>query len=228
MRASAALLVALAATSLRAESASADPDAMSEDAGTPAGVRIVAPLVVPAAAAPEAPPLRTLSAPRIAPLAQAADAAAPSAGAATPAVLPPLDPRKVDRWLLQTSLYTKHFSPQPDHNNRQNLINIERQRGDGWVAGLGFFKNSFHQSTQYAYVGKQWWPFASMPNVHVKVTGGLVHGYKDEYKDEIPLNHWGIAPAILPSIGWSNRRFNTELVIFGTAGLLWTAGVFFD
>jgi hypothetical protein len=132
------------------------------------------------------------------------------------------------KYLFQTSLYTTHFSPSPDHVNHQNLINFEYWREDRWLAGLAFFRNSFGQPSQYVYVGKQWRPFQFSENVYLKLTGGLLHGYKDQYRDKIPFNQLGVAPAILPSIGISNRRFNAELVLFGTAGLMVTAGVFFD
>jgi hypothetical protein len=132
------------------------------------------------------------------------------------------------RWLLQTSLYTSHFSPDPQHVNQQNLINLEYWRSDRWLGGVAFFRNSFGQPSQYVYVGKTWRPFGSLPDVHLKLTGGLLHGYKDQFRDKIPFNSAGVAPAILPSIGYSTKRFNTELVLFGTAGLMWTGGVFFD
>jgi hypothetical protein len=31
-------------------------------------------------------------------------------------------------WYAQTSVYTKHYSPDPDHNNNQDLIGIERNQ----------------------------------------------------------------------------------------------------
>ena len=30
-----------------------------------------------------------------------------------------------DFWYVQTSVYTKHFSPDPEHNNNQDLIGLE-------------------------------------------------------------------------------------------------------
>lgn len=154
-------------------------------------------------------------------------AGAPGAPAAT-AVDDALGTRGRDRWYLQTSLYTRHFHPTPEHQNHNKLVNLERQRSDDWLGGAAWFLNSFDQPTWYLYIGRQWRPFDSMPNVHVKLTGGLIHGYKDQYKDKIPLNHWGTAPALLPSIGYSGKRFGTEVILFGTAGLMWTAGVFLD
>ena len=125
-------------------------------------------------------------------------------------------------WYLQTSVLTHHFSPDPDHNNRQNLIGVERQYPDNWLWGGATFLNSFSQRSVYAYGGRQFnWqetPF------YAKLTGGLVVGYRGEYQDKIPLNHFGAAPAILPSVGANWKSVGVELIVFGTAGTMMTAG----
>ena len=134
---------------------------------------------------------------------------------------------KKGRFYLSTSIYTEHFNPQPDHVNQQNLINIEYQLPSDWLVGAAFFDNSFGQESQYVFVGKQWWPFDKAPYVFVKVTGGILHGYKEPYEDKVPLNHNGYSPAIIPSIGVASKHFAAELVLFGTAGAMITVGVRF-
>ena len=130
------------------------------------------------------------------------------------------------RWLLQTSLYTDHFSTDSQHVKHQNLIGLEWWAADNWLLGFASFKNSFGQPSQYAYIGKLWRPLDNYQLVHLKLTWGIVHGYKGEYKDKIPLNSDnGFAPALLPSIGLSGKRFATDLVFFGTAGVILTFGV---
>jgi hypothetical protein len=129
------------------------------------------------------------------------------------------------RWLLQTSLYTHHFSSNPQHNNEQKLINLEYQRPDQWVIGAAAFASSFDQPSQYVYFGKLWRPLESQQLMHVKLTGGLLHGYKDEYRDKIPLNGSGVAPAIVPSIGLSGKHVSGEVILFGAAGVMATIGV---
>lgn len=108
-----------------------------------------------------------------------------------------------DHILAQTSLYTRHFSPDPEHNNQQNLISIELHNSGRWLAGTAWFKNSFDQPTWYFYAGREFplWQTSQGLDVRAKVTGGLLRGYRGEYRDKIPLNHLEIAPAILPSIG---------------------------
>ncbi|RUR53469.1 hypothetical protein [Vreelandella populi] len=133
----------------------------------------------------------------------------------------------LDHALVQTSLLTRHFDPQPDHNNQQHLMGIELHNPDRWLTGVGWFKNSYEQPTWYVYAGREFplWQFAEEINVRAKLTGGLLRGYKDEYRDKIPLNHLEVAPVLLPSIGVQWERFESDLIIFGTAGIMFTAGL---
>ena len=39
-----------------------------------------------------------------------------------------------DFWYLQTSVYTRHFNPDPEHNNHQDLLGLEYNRADGVLA----------------------------------------------------------------------------------------------
>ncbi|MFB9866043.1 hypothetical protein [Vreelandella sulfidaeris] len=134
-----------------------------------------------------------------------------------------------DHTLVQTSLYTRHFSPDPEHINQQDLISIELHNPQRWLAGTAWFKNSSDQPTWYFYAGRDFPLWQPRPDVTVraKLTAGLLHGYKDEYRDKIPLNHLEIAPALLPSIGVRWRRIESDLIVFGTAGMMITAGVRF-
>ena len=135
--------------------------------------------------------------------------------------------RSDSRWYFQTSAYTQHFDSKPTHNNAQRLLNIEWQGGNNWGWGGAFFYNSFDQPSQYVYGGYMWRPFDDLRGAYFKLTGGLVHGYKGEHKDNIPFNGMGVAPALLPSIGLSGKRFATELVVFGTSGVMWNVGFYF-
>lgn len=131
------------------------------------------------------------------------------------------------RWLLQTSAYTTHFHDNDTHNNHQHLLNLEYQRTDHWLIGGSTFDNSFGQPSQYAYVGRLFRPLDSTPLLHIKLTGGLIHGYKGQYKDKIPLNSQGVAPVIIPAIGLSGKHLSGEVNFFGLAGLMVTMGVLF-
>jgi len=128
-------------------------------------------------------------------------------------------------WYAQTSVYTKHYSPDPEHNNHQDLIGIERNQASGWVFGGATFRNSFSQRSNYAYAGKRF-ESADYP-VYVKLTGGLLQGYRGDYKDKIPLNHFGVAPVIIPSVGAHYGPLGAELVFLGANAAMVTTGVRF-
>ena len=128
------------------------------------------------------------------------------------------------RWVISTSLYTRHFHPSPDHNNQQRLIGLERIRDDGWLAGLAHFHNSFDQPSTLAFIGRRWDSTERLPGAYLKVVGGLLHGYKGEYRDKIPFNRSGIAPVVIPSVGWQIGRGSLEMVLFGNSGVMWTVG----
>lgn len=130
-------------------------------------------------------------------------------------------------YTLNTTVYTRHFYDNAHHNNYQHTIDLERWQANGWLQGGAILRNSFDQPIQYVYLGRAWRPLDSFPAAYIKLTGGLVHGYKGEYRDKIPLNHYGVAPALLPSIGLSNKYFIGEVLLFGTAGFLVNVGVVF-
>ncbi|WP_248795014.1 sn-glycerol-3-phosphate transporter [Pseudomonas sp. MWU13-2105] len=128
-------------------------------------------------------------------------------------------------WYLQTSVVTRHFSPDPDHNNHQDLIGLERNEASGFLYGAATFRNSFSQRSYYAYAGKRF-ESADYP-VYLKVTGGLLQGYKGQYRDKIPLNHLGVAPVIIPSVGAHYGPVAAEVVLLGFNAAMLTAGVRF-
>ncbi|MWK54795.1 sn-glycerol-3-phosphate transporter [Pseudomonas otitidis] len=129
-----------------------------------------------------------------------------------------------EAWYLQTSVYTRHFHPDPEHNNHQNLIGLEYQADDGVVAGGATFRNSFRQRSQYTYVGKRF--DSDVAPVYLKVTGGLLQGYRGEYRDKIPLNRFGVAPVLIPSLGARLGPVGGELVLLGNSAMMVNLGVY--
>lgn len=135
------------------------------------------------------------------------------------------EPWRTDRFYLETSLYTTHFHYDPAHDDHQHLILGEWNITEQWLVGASAFDNSFGQASQYVYGGYRFRPFETLQPLYFKISAGLVHGYTGQYQHKIPLNNSGIAPAIVPSVGYCVNRFCSELVIFGTAGALITFGV---
>ena len=128
-------------------------------------------------------------------------------------------------WYVQTSAYTKHWTHDPDHNNHQELVGVERIYGDGLLWGAATFKNSFYQRSYYAYLGKVW-EHERYP-VYAKLSGGLIEGYKGKYDDKIPLNHFGVAPVIIPSFGAHWGPVAAEFVVLGGAAGMVNVGLRF-
>ncbi|EGN74324.1 hypothetical protein A28LD_2110 [Idiomarina sp. A28L] len=145
---------------------------------------------------------------------------------------------------VQTSLWTTHFNPKPEHNNDQNLIGIEiygkrlpssryQRYNDAFnyarpLAGAAWFRNSFGQKSLYAYGGvRQNLIRYGDVQTYGKLTAGFIHGYRGEYEDKIPFNQLGIAPAILPMLGAQYQRSFAELTLFGVSGVMLTVGLTF-
>lgn len=131
----------------------------------------------------------------------------------------------LDHVLVQASLYTSHFSSDPEHTNNQQLISIELHNPDRWFTGLARFENSFDQDSHYLYAGRKLplWS-GEKTRVRAKLTAGALHGYRGEYRDKIPFNRHEIAPAILPAVGVRWRRLEADVAVFGTAGAMLTGG----
>ena len=126
-------------------------------------------------------------------------------------------------WYVQGSVWTTHFDPQPDHNNNQDLIGLERHRDDSYLWGAATFRHSFGERSWYGYTGKRF-EFAGTP-FNAKLTAGLLYGYRGEYRDKIPLNRFGVAPAVIPSVGASYQRVGVDVVLLGAAAAMVNFGV---
>lgn len=134
----------------------------------------------------------------------------------------------VRHWLLQTGLYGRHYGSRSDLNEDYRYLGLEYHWASRWLAGAATFSNSFDQPCQMLYGGKLWRPLEHRaPLLHLKLVGGLVHGYKGDYDDNIPWNATGVAPMVLPTIGVSGQRFTSDVVFYYRAGFLVTVGVFF-
>jgi len=129
----------------------------------------------------------------------------------------------IAEWRFQTSLYTYHWSYDPEHVSNSKLLDIEFETTKRWIFGFGYFDNSFGQPSQYLYAGYSW-PMFKTDWLYFKVTGGVLHGYKDPYDDKIPMNGLGVAPAIVPAFGVRYKRVFGEMQILGAAALTWTIG----
>jgi hypothetical protein len=139
--------------------------------------------------------------------------------------------RDGDRIFLQYGVFNTHFNPSPDHVNRNHKItlqiysNYDRVWGaDKTLFGVSILKNSFGQPTQYVYWGQKW-DFGDY--FYAKVTAGLIHGYKGKYRDKIPFNKAGVAPAIVPAFGMQYKDVSVEGILLGASAFMVGVGYTF-
>lgn len=137
----------------------------------------------------------------------------------------PLEANDAGSWVLQGSIFTQHFNPEPEHRDDTSVIGLEYYPQRNVMVGGASFRNTFGQPSGYLFVGRRYdhtqWP------VYAKITGGLLYGYRGEYKDEVPLNLGGYSPGAFPSVGIQLDRFQSEVILFGVFGLVVNVGFAF-
>lgn len=133
-------------------------------------------------------------------------------------------PAQDQQWDLTLAPYAYHWNYSPEHRP-VFLGAIDRHLNGNRFCGLALFRNSFGQPSAYVYVGKQWNQLMGNPQLFAKVSAGLIYGYKGQYQHKIPFNDYGIAPAIIPSLGYAlTRDDSVQVMVLGTAGVLFSYG----
>jgi len=129
------------------------------------------------------------------------------------------------RLMLQGSPTVIHFDPSPEHTKWSWAVGGEYIWPSRWLAGLTYFNNSFNQKSQYIYGGYYWRLTDDAARYwYFKLSGGVILGYKEPYENKIPFNNDGVAPGIVPGLGYQYDRFNVQVNLLGTAGLMITVG----
>jgi hypothetical protein len=129
-----------------------------------------------------------------------------------------------DILMVQISPYTVHFNEGPDHTGHPWLVGLEWQHSSRWLGGYSYFNNSFEQRCHYIYGGYSFRLGENYRNWYIKLTGGLIIGYKEPFEDKLPINNNGVAPAIISGLGYKFDRFNVQLNFLGANGLMLTMG----
>ena len=129
-----------------------------------------------------------------------------------------------DLLMIQAAPNVIHYSHDDDHAKYSWLVGAEWQSADNWLGGAAYFNNSFDQKSQYIYFGKVWPLEAVDENLYVKLTGGLLLGYKKPYENKIPVNWDGVGLGALPAVGYKFGDANIQLNFLGTAGIMITVG----
>jgi len=126
--------------------------------------------------------------------------------------------------MIQAAPKVIHFDPSDEHVKYSWLVGVEWQRASRWLAGYSYFNNSFDQKCHYLYGGKSWPLGENNSNWYLKLTGGVIIGYKDPYEDKLPINSNGVGPVIIPALGYKFNRFNVQANLLGANGLMITVG----
>ncbi|HRD48650.1 MAG: hypothetical protein JNK95_09560 [Candidatus Competibacter sp.] len=129
-----------------------------------------------------------------------------------------------DLLMAQVAPGAIHYNSSPDHADFSWLVGLEWQSSSRWLVGASYFNNSFDQKCEYFYFGKSWPLEFISSNVYFKLTGGLLLGYKEPYEDKIPFNNNGVAPGVVPALGYQYGDFNVQINALGGAGLMFTFG----
>jgi hypothetical protein len=128
------------------------------------------------------------------------------------------------KWDLTLSPYTHHWNYSAEHRPVK-LVALDNHLPGGRFCGMAAFTNSFGQPSAYVYVGQQWDGVLGNPKLFSKLSAGVLWGYRHEYSNKIPFNNYGIAPAIIPSLGYAfNRTDSAQVFVLGNAGLLFAYG----
>ncbi len=131
----------------------------------------------------------------------------------------PSNVRDEPSWDLIISPYTQHFSN--DDHRHVYLLGLQRNQLDGAMWGLSLFRNSFGQGSGYAYYGHRWDALFGVPELYGDLSAGIIYGYRGEFKDKVPFNHGGFAPAIIPALGYRvTPKDALQLVMLGKNALL--------
>ena len=134
------------------------------------------------------------------------------------------EPENDQEWDLTLSPYTYHWHDNPEHRP-VFLGALDHHVAGNRFCGLAAFRNSFGQPSAYLYIGQRWDGVLGQPNLFAKLSAGFIYGYKGKFQDKIPFNDYGVAPVIIPSLGYSfNRHDSAQIMVLGTAGVLFAYG----
>ena len=132
------------------------------------------------------------------------------------------DPDVLPSWELVIGPTSIHWHKGDDHTHVV-LLGLEYGWAHGAIAGLSIFRNSFGQPSAYAYYGHTWDDLFGLRNLYVKLSAGVIYGYKGKYEDKVPLNHNGFGLGIVPAIGYRLTPHDAvQIGVLGTAALIFT------
>lgn len=137
-------------------------------------------------------------------------------------------PLAIERpWYVHGGPYL-HYRDDEEYEGPPLFFGIEYYRDERWLAGASVFQNSYGQFSQYLYFGKTFRPLDRYPYLHIKLTGGVIHGYGGKHHDTLPVrwgDSWGLG--VIPTIGYKKDRFGFDFAFLKASGLLFLMGYHF-
>jgi hypothetical protein len=124
-------------------------------------------------------------------------------------------------WRVEFSPWTHHYRFSEDHKDVWAL-GLERETPDHAMYGLTAFSNSFGQPSAYAYYGHVFNNVSDRyESLYLKLTVGIIYGYKVPFEDKVLLNYNGFSPAIIPAVGWHlDNNWSVQTNFLGTAAIM--------
>jgi hypothetical protein len=167
-------------------------------------------------------------------VADSAGAALAQSAPAAPSVGAPNDTKPADindaspALTFMLGSYTHHFNPKPTHR-KVYLVGLEREHANAKLDGIVFFTNSFGQPSVYVYPwGGVYRSIFGVNKLAFKWTGGLIYGYRGEFKDEV-ANLGGFAPVIIPALSYTFKPgWSAQVNMLGKAAAQFQLNVALD
>ena len=128
------------------------------------------------------------------------------------------------RWYIQGGGYL-HYTDDEDYAGPPWLAGVEYFKSEKLLFGFSLFNNSFGDTSQYAYVGRNFHPWDAYERFRIKLTAGVVHGYYDDHQKIIPINWgdgWGFG--VVPSVGYQIGSFGFDVAVLSASGMLFLVG----
>ncbi|MDJ0656509.1 MAG: hypothetical protein QNJ40_20280 [Xanthomonadales bacterium] len=122
----------------------------------------------------------------------------------------------------------EHYSDDEDFRGSNLVSAVEWYRPDNRYFGMSLFSNSFGQFSQFVYLGREYPLTRISPHARFKIAYGIVHGYRDEFEDQLALSFGRFAPGIIPSFGYRKGKVAVDLSLLSNEALLLTFGRYFD
>lgn len=129
---------------------------------------------------------------------------------------------------LMLGSYTHHFNPKPTHRPVY-LVGAEREHANAKLDGVVLFTNSFGQPSVYVYPwGGVYKSVLGVDKLAFKWTGGLIYGYRGEFKNEV-ANVAGLAPVLIFGLSYSFKPgLSAQVNMLGKAAAQFQLNVALD